>query len=120
MFVGFYTGLIPRKPQNPSIFGTLTASRHLILGKNLEIKIWNIFSNHIDHFKGVPKKSLNYSPPLPVRDLAEERLLEEFGARCGDVYLQRWQCYEIRYSAHKQGTLPSLSGENYIGGEERP
>ena len=63
MFVGFYTGLIPRKPQNPSIFGTLTASRHLILGKNLEIKIWNIFSNHIDHFKGVPKKSLNYSPP---------------------------------------------------------
>ena len=34
MFVGFYTGLIPRKPQNPSIFGTLTASRHLIYGKN--------------------------------------------------------------------------------------
>ena len=65
MFVGFYTGLIPRKPQNPSIFGTLTASRHLIYGKNLKIKIWNIFSNHIDHFKGVPKKSLNYSPPLP-------------------------------------------------------
>ena len=64
MFVGFYTGLIPRKPQNPSIFGTLTASRHLIYGKNLKIKIWNIFSNHIDHFKGVPKKSLNYSPPL--------------------------------------------------------
>ena len=67
MFVGFYTGLIPRKPQNPSIFGTLTASRHLIYGKNLKIKIWNIFSNHIDHFKGVPKKSLNYSPPLLLR-----------------------------------------------------
>ena len=66
MFVGFYTGLIPRKPQNPSIFGTLTASRHLIYGKNLKIKIWNIFSNHIDHFKGVPKKSLNYSPPLLI------------------------------------------------------
>ena len=54
-------GLIPLKPQNPSKLDILTASSHLIYGKKLKIKIWNLFSNIIDHFEGVHKKTTNNS-----------------------------------------------------------